>query len=414
MRAAVLALLRRATSVLYFFVVHGAWMSTSRGRTRAVTRSNSRKLRGALFFMIGFCAASQLNFRPLYRNKVTFPGISIRGERGDLCLAEADTHLEKREQHMSSGYRFASPSLVVELSHGLGNRLRALASAAGIAQQTGRRLVVVWEPDVHLRASHEQLFVLEDVEEWVDRSFLSCAQRSPAYVVYDFLAHSANNDRVINTSQSLHIYVRTAFVFFHDLFDEETADLTYQTLKKFKPSVEVKDSLRRMRQNLWDQHHVDVADTLAVHIRMQGDLAQDVPGILSLQNNDPHSASMTMKSVANSRQLCHYRYFAANVERYIKTNKSVVAVVAADTNEASAALKNISKSNVFIPHLPEHQFCTAEFARVGYCVQLAFAEMLLLSEANSFLFSSASSFSELIAKIGSFPGGKACGCITHL
>ena len=101
------------------------------------------------------------------------------------------------------------------------------------------------------------------------------------------------------------------------------------------------------------------------------------------------------------------------MESYIKA-KSAVAIVAADMNGTSASLENIFGSHVFIPRLPEHELCTAGFTRLGCCVQLAFAEMLLLSEANAFLFSSASSFSEVISTIGFFPGGKTCGCVTHL
>ena len=39
--------------------------------------------------------------------------------------------------------------LFVEPYHGLGNRLRAYASAAALAKMSGRALVVVWIPDVH-------------------------------------------------------------------------------------------------------------------------------------------------------------------------------------------------------------------------------------------------------------------------
>lgn len=39
--------------------------------------------------------------------------------------------------------------LIIDVQHGLGNRLRAMTSAATIAQCTGRDLVVVWRADHH-------------------------------------------------------------------------------------------------------------------------------------------------------------------------------------------------------------------------------------------------------------------------
>lgn len=38
------------------------------------------------------------------------------------------------------------PRLFIDTQHGFGNRMRAIASAAAIAQASGRELVVVWQP----------------------------------------------------------------------------------------------------------------------------------------------------------------------------------------------------------------------------------------------------------------------------
>ena len=54
----------------------------------------------------------------------------------------------------------ARPRLFIDLQHGLANRLRALASAAVIAQKTGRELVVIWRPDAHCEARAGDLLQL--------------------------------------------------------------------------------------------------------------------------------------------------------------------------------------------------------------------------------------------------------------
>ena len=48
--------------------------------------------------------------------------------------------------------------LIVRVMHGLGNRLRTLASARAVAEATGRRLAICWSADLHLNATFEELF----------------------------------------------------------------------------------------------------------------------------------------------------------------------------------------------------------------------------------------------------------------
>ena len=59
--------------------------------------------------------------------------------------------------------------LFVDVQHGLGNRLRAMASAAVIAEATGRDLHLIWSPDHHCEARISDVLdydgpVIEDVE----------------------------------------------------------------------------------------------------------------------------------------------------------------------------------------------------------------------------------------------------------
>ena len=50
------------------------------------------------------------------------------------------------------------PKLVVEVRHGLGNRLRAYLAAAEVAARSGRALTLVWTPDAHCNATFDALF----------------------------------------------------------------------------------------------------------------------------------------------------------------------------------------------------------------------------------------------------------------
>ena len=50
------------------------------------------------------------------------------------------------------------PKLYIDAQHGLGNRLRAIGSAAAIAKNEGYELVIVWEPDEHCNCYFHDLF----------------------------------------------------------------------------------------------------------------------------------------------------------------------------------------------------------------------------------------------------------------
>lgn len=61
-------------------------------------------------------------------------------------------------------------------------------------------------------------------------------------------------------------------------------------------------------------------------------------------------------------------------------------------------------SKAFVPELPEYRGCMDGSPRNTVCVQLALAEMLILSRTSSFIYSSHSSFSEVVALLGGFRG----------
>src|SRR5260221_2868115 len=50
------------------------------------------------------------------------------------------------------------PKFVIEPKNGLGNRLSALASAAVIAEQTGRNLIILWLQNMHFQANLQDFY----------------------------------------------------------------------------------------------------------------------------------------------------------------------------------------------------------------------------------------------------------------
>ena len=86
--------------------------------------------------------------------------------------------------------------LIVHLQYGLGNRLRALASAMAVAAASNRPLAVIWPRDAHCNASFHQLFdapvsrrfaVLDVDGEAAQQAIWASVQRESATVSYTHL-----------------------------------------------------------------------------------------------------------------------------------------------------------------------------------------------------------------------------------
>ena len=73
-----------------------------------------------------------------------FPYCSLAGKSKDFLL---DLYNKKTR-----------PKFIIEPKNGLGNRLRALASAAVLAEKSNRALCVVWKRDTHFGAKFSELF----------------------------------------------------------------------------------------------------------------------------------------------------------------------------------------------------------------------------------------------------------------
>ena len=80
-------------------------------------------------------------------------GVAGRGAVGigasSLLLPQRAGWVTALQQLSRSTSRF----IVVDAKNGLGNRLRALASAMAVAEATGRSTLLVWVPDLHCNCS---------------------------------------------------------------------------------------------------------------------------------------------------------------------------------------------------------------------------------------------------------------------
>ncbi|MDC1215490.1 hypothetical protein N8152_01550 [bacterium] len=302
--------------------------------------------------------------------------------------------------------------LFVEVSHGLGNRLRALLSAISIAHRANRHLTVIWPKDLHMNASLDHLLHLDGIDVY-QQSFMPCALATRDFVVIDYVGHPVDFEHraPIDFQVPSHIYVRTAYSVRSVKGDKYEENLLQKEIQSIRPNPAVRTLMSEIKLQLWEQHHISIRDVTAVHVRMEGDLAKDVPGIVDLPKNDHRRATSRMRVTAKKREKCHYQNFIDHVRLRRKLGKSdSLFFVCSDTTGVPEALEAVLGPAIFSPRLPLHDICQGVLARSKECIQLALAELLLLSKAHSFISSTWSSFSEVVDIFGSFEGGSTTGC----
>ena len=146
-----------------------------------------------------------------------------RGGVGDL-LSGAETP----EPAISSpAIQTPKAKIFIDAQHGLGNRMRAIASAAIVAEQSNRELVVVWQPDKHCEAGMLDLFDYEGAlipQSFVngltsDMDLFNCMEVEPG----------ANKDAKVVLAEGRDVYVRTSSVLNHKLSERAREKPVFET-----------------------------------------------------------------------------------------------------------------------------------------------------------------------------------------
>ena len=281
--------------------------------------------------------------------------------------------------------------LIVEPYHGLGNRLRAYASAAALARKSGRLLVVAWISDAHVNASMSSLFNTKELHVVSSPVFHLLRSVWPNVILYDYNSEG-HKDEVLRDSAKAPIYVRSAYILQSETKVSESE--ISEELRKLTPSSQV----FRVAKSLKKKINTTRPNLVGVHIRMNTDIRTDVPGIEAIPPQHPASAAH-MGPVEYERSRCHYKYFVPHLERVLEENSDAIFVVASDSLAAVSALQTHFGSKVVSSGILK-TVCKADGMRRVACLQASLAEFIILGTATSLLFLSEwSSASELILRL---------------
>ena len=270
------------------------------------------------------------------------------------------------------------PKLFIDAQHGLGNRLRAMASAAAIAEATGRELVVIWQPDAHCGCAYEDLFHRQGGV--LSEGF---AAEAPSFGIdlfnYMEVEPGSAKDAPILLHGLRDAYLRSAYPLVHPASTWETEN---RALARFVPNEVVMDLVQRGGP----------APALSVHVRMEGGRAAE-----HLAYESPANwTAEAHRDIDHWRRRSHYSYFLARIDQLVAQGLADSIFLATDTPEVQERL-----SQIYGDRLTTHPRPASDRSVVA--MVHALADALLLSRAPRIVGSTWSSFTELAARLARHP-----------
>lgn len=235
--------------------------------------------------------------------------------------------------HLPSGPKY----IIIHPQHGLGNRLRAVASAALLARSSGRRLRIIWEVNAHLAASFTDLFDIPASDVEVTEYF------SPESL--KFLGSGADSYNHMTTDKGIyvkaaigkHIYVKTAYRIFAPeivLWSEYEAGFK-RAYRSIVPNAAVQRIIRSVIPDYSfpllgsDAQWAILPNFVGLHIRtLSSAKGQDIVGTKG-EEYDPSALVL----IELYRASCHYSHFAREIARLNQIDSKTVFFVATDTPE---------------------------------------------------------------------------------
>lgn len=270
------------------------------------------------------------------------------------------------------------PWLVIDARHGLGNRLRAMASAASIAARSGRDLVVLWQPDHHCDC---RIFDVLDYDGAVIEADPGDVLRAAADLSYSYMeieAAAAYQAPILPggaADAGKTVFVRSAYTLVSPYRDFDTEQ---RFLRGLRPSAGVLELVGQVRR----------PNQVAAHVRMGTG-----PGFDHLSYEAPDNwPAERHRELAEWRARSHMDRFLPRIERLIAEGACETLFLAADLPETYAAFAARFGARVAWLERPD-------FDRSARQLQYAMADMLLLTAADRFLASTWSSFSDMAQRL---------------
>jgi hypothetical protein len=299
--------------------------------------------------------------------------------------------------------------LVVHAMHGLGNRLRAVASAMAFAFATKRQLIIVWERDTHCNASFGDLFensLIPMSQSSASENHLIIVDELPLlwsefgesrrhdvvwrdWTTYNYMkmeGRGAIKDQKMVDQPDKHMYWKSAYVM-APADDALTGwDLANVQLRRLTPIAAVKDLVAVAYPS-----SIERANVVGVHIRSMT-LVQET-GIDAISEYGQDDADI----LAYWRNQSSPLRFFGEMQRLVENDPTTQFFLASDSSNVSKDAKRLFSSRLHMNN-PPAGLCDSD--RGSACLQFALSDMLALARTRIILGSPWSSFTEGAQRFG--------------
>lgn len=259
----------------------------------------------------------------------------------------------------------------VDAQHGVGNRLRAIASAAAIARNLRRELVIVWQPDHHCGCLFQDLFDYDGPV--LEESFLGRADGMACFNYMEAEAGSAKN-APIDDPGPRDLYFRSAYAANSPYTDWDQEN---RFIRRLRPTRRVLDMIAS----------VPTPNDVGVHVRMVGGKGYEHLPYESVQN----WTQKGHEEIDRWRKATHYDLFAKKLDALIAAGDLDRFFLAADNPETYEVFQERYGDRV-------SYLAREHFDRSAEQLVYALADVLLLSRTQLLLGSGWSSFTELAVR----------------
>lgn len=257
------------------------------------------------------------------------------------------------------------PRLIIDAKYGLGNRLRAITSAAMLADLSERELIIRWQRDDHCDGDFHTLF---DYDGPVDSS----DDTPEGAEVIDLMDKSFRDHFVpdVYFDSRGDLLVKSAFRLGFQDYRGQNED---QMMRGLRPTAEILDMVNSVRN----------PNDISAHVRMAGgaalDTHGDVAGDWSKQEDD---------TTRRARDRSHYGYFLKRIDELAKEGRGSSIFLASDSAKAYEVFTERYGDKV--SWLPRTVYDRSEMQ-----LKYALADIILLSRSKILLGSGWSSFTEV-------------------
>ena len=293
--------------------------------------------------------------------------------------------------------------VIADVKNGLGNRLRALASAMSLASSLDRPVMLVWVPDLHANCSFTALY--QNIPFPVVEIALNLARLSARdFQVYNYMRGEpgAFKDEPVEVDPDRHLYFRSAYVMNHQLGQWSSGGPRRQ-IQRLQPVPKVQRLL--------------VADRtmIGLHVRNVFDAPRDqqtnesVEGGAALQGAEKEYGKAIADTLLEWRRASHWSNFVpritAMLQEHHHSNASEQPLrfyLAADSDEAYLQLAQLFPDHLISTRRP----CEIKRCDFRDCESLVYSlvDLMNLARTRLILGSGYSSYSEVASQLGGSRG----------